>query len=157
MGEAKRKASSGAKRLTAKYLLEMDAAARVSDERCVIQINVLRKHDLLGGLMSGSKDPALGPLLGIVAEFLTECVAHQAGRGPLCLACNTEFSARLPPTDFLLTTPQMLDVSKNRPCLVTGICARCAAQTDEQLMAAGLRWLRRVWPNMQPTGKGGTA
>jgi hypothetical protein len=42
-------------------------------------------------------------------------------------------------------------------CLVTGICARCAARHDRDLIAAAYVALRALFPSLRPLAPGGSA
>ena len=54
------------------------------------------------------------------------------GHGPLCLACDTEFSREEPPEAFAITRPACADQGI---MVVTGICVRCEGyHTDDHLM-----------------------
>jgi hypothetical protein len=59
---------------------------------------------------------------------------------PLCMSCDTEFKFRnAPPAAFMLLFP-----FRDNPEIgsATGICERCAARSDDELMEAALAFVR---------------
>jgi len=133
--------------LNRKQARKFHKAARVgSGHRTVMEVAVVRRDAMIGGL---GRDPAFRTFAHLIAQFLAASDNSPAGHGPLCLACDTEFSARVLPADFLITTP---GAAKGGIGMVTGVCTRCAAQSDAELAAIGLRRLRQIWPDLRPVG-----
>jgi hypothetical protein len=69
-------------------------------------------------------DPQTRLLIDSVEQFLRACHDSAAGKGPLCLNCDTEFGRTRPPTDFWFIAPYFVDWSSPKgEILITGICA----------------------------------
>jgi hypothetical protein len=69
------------------------------------------------------------------AELINSYLRQIAKKRPpaLCLACDHEFKTT-PPMAMLITVPFSADWERDGGCaVVTGICNRCAAKTDDQL------------------------
>jgi hypothetical protein len=148
----KQRRAAGMKFLTGKALKKFTKAARFNDHdhRGAVQVCLIRQATVFNTMLAGSTAPDLVALVRGIAEFLTQIDASAKGRGPLCLACETEFSANETPADFLLTVPMMADWSKtNAAMMLTGICARCCQHTDEQLLAVAMKLTRGLWPDAQ--------
>jgi hypothetical protein len=78
-----------------------------------------------------------------VISMIRDWLLHVAERRPVCLACDVTFSHRLLPTDWALLEP-VLDPS--RAAMLSGICGRCSAKSDAELMDAALRDLQAQNP-----------
>jgi hypothetical protein len=71
-----------------------------------------------------------------------------AGPGARCVACPAEL-ARVPPAVAVVEAPAA------GICLVAGICTRCAARRDRDLIPAAYAALCALAPSLRPLGPGG--
>ena len=58
----------------------------------------------------------------------------------MCLCCETEFTAHVVPTDFLIT-----GLNTGNQLIMTGICSLCSAQSDDWLMQKGMQQFKKIW------------
>jgi hypothetical protein len=78
------------------------------------------------------------------------------GKGPLCLSCETEFTATEAPIDFFITG---LHTGKHfigkQQIIMTGICRHCSTQSDDFLMREGMKQMKKIWPDAIELPDGG--
>jgi hypothetical protein len=102
-------------------------ATRLRDGRVSVQMNIYRGREILG-------DPTVLPGLN---EWLGRCTQAKRGEGPLCLACDFEFSAADMPKGFALARPAIGD---QQLMIATGICGKCIERhSDNELMRIAVK------------------
>jgi hypothetical protein len=104
-------------------------------------VSVVRPQHVLQWTQDG--DPTLLWFLEAVTKWLGECATLR----PLCLACDHEFNDRVaPPLTFVCAAVNLGKDGRPRQVILTGVCGKCAAKSDHELMAVGLAGLRERWP-----------
>jgi hypothetical protein len=94
--------------------------------------------------------PGIAVVTCRIVRFAPHSFWAAVGPGARCIACSSQL-AQLPPVVAVVEAPSA------GIFLVAGICTRCAAVPDRDLIVAAYAALRAVAPSLQPLGPGGTA
>jgi hypothetical protein len=80
--------------------------------------------------------------------MIADWTLHVAERQPVCLSCDFIFSpASLPAVWLALSALQSADTIS--PAMMSGICDKCGAKSDRELMDAALNDLRATFPDVR--------
>jgi hypothetical protein len=102
-------------------------ATRLRDGRVSVHMNIYRGREILD-------DPMVLPGLN---EWLGSCAQTKRGEGPLCLACDFEFSAADMPKGFAVARPP---IGHQQLMIATGICGNCIERhSDNELMRIAVK------------------
>ena len=129
-------------------LWKFGEARRVNKDMCAIDVHLIRRDSFIRGVISGHANAER--LVIPIADFLNRSASSTRGHGPMCLSCETEFTASEVPIDFLIT-----GLNTGRQLIMTGICSRCSAQSDDWLMQAGMKQVKKIWTDAVELPKGG--
>jgi hypothetical protein len=143
--QRRRAEARGLRQLTKESVHAFGETGRINKDYCALEISLVRGDSLL--------TQENMHLLGVTGQFITACVEAEPGHAPICLTCDSEFSSTDLPTDFLITSP-MVEGARQR--LLTGICCQCARLDHHQLLAAGFKQMKKIWPDAVtiPTNEG---
>jgi hypothetical protein len=94
----------------------------------VFEASIVRPKYMLSMVLSAQNRHIFQAL----AQWLA--MVHEGG-GPLCLTCEHEFTPDSMPTAFCVSKT----LNREPMLLVTGVCAQCGSECDENLLAAARR------------------
>jgi hypothetical protein len=66
----------------------------------------------------------------------------------LCLSCDHEFDNSVAPPAFFCAAINIGKDGWPQQVVMVGVCGKCAAKSDDELMKVGLAGLRERWPNL---------
>jgi hypothetical protein len=117
----------------------------------VITCTLIRRSDRpwrLTALAAG--DETMSAFWRALRDWMLHALEHR----PICLSCPVTFSRRSLPTDWAMLSPFW-----GRPgtVMLSGICDRCSCKSDAELMAAALRDLQKMNPNIRRVELAGEA
>lgn len=108
-----------------------------------ITYTIIRRSDQawwLTALVTGDE------LASAFQRALWDWMAHAPEHEPVCLGCEVVFIRRSLPTEWTMLTPLL---GRPRTAMLSGICPRCRAKSDAELIAAALRDLQTMNPGMR--------
>jgi hypothetical protein len=80
------------------------------------------------------------------SRALRDWMAHTLEHRPICLSCDVTFTRRSLPAEWAMLTPLL---GSPRTVMLSGICGRCSARSDAELMGAALRDLQQMNPGIR--------
>jgi hypothetical protein len=105
-------------------------------------VSVVRPQHVLQWEQNG--DPTLQWFREAARRWFLSYVQSRAQ----CLTCDFEFNDREPPLAFVCGAVNLDADGCPKQVILTGVCGKCTAQTDHELLAQGLTGLRKHWPHL---------
>jgi hypothetical protein len=114
--------------------------------RGMLQVRVLRREHMPDLFLFAAVDPDGMVVLETISQWLREMERRAKANRFLCMSCETTFHVhRLP--DAFMVAMSFAESGDNAHTMITGICRRCASQSDDAVMAAAVNAVRKIYPS----------